>query len=219
MSFLDVLTDEERARLQATMGRRRFDRGEVIFHEGDPAGAVHIVEQGHVLLRLSTPLGDQVALTVVGPRESLGVSGLLAEERTRVVTAVAVGAVRTRTIPAAEFDRLRADIPAVDHHLVGMLASQQRHLMGFLLDSLFATADLRLLRCLDMLCDMMGEPDPAGGVRIAVSQEDLAIMAGTTRPTANRMLVAAQADGLVSLGRGRMTVLDREALARRAARR
>lgn len=219
MSFLDVLTEAERTPVEATMGRRRFTRGEVIFHEGDPAGAVHVVERGHVLLRLSTPLGDQVTLTVVGPREALGVSGLLAEERTRVVTAVAVGDVRTRTIPAAEFDRLRAEVPAVDHHLVGMLAGQQRHLMGFLLDSLFATTDLRLLRCLDMLCDMMGEPDADGGVRIGVSQEDLAIMAGTTRPTANRMLVAAQSDGLVSLGRGHMTVLDREELARRSARR
>jgi CRP-like cAMP-binding protein len=218
-SFLDVLPEEVHQRFRTTMGRRRFGRGEVLFHEGDPAGTVHVIESGHVLLRLSTPRGDQVTLTVVGPREAVGVSGLLTEARSRIVTAVAVGPVRTRTITADEFDRLRREVPAVDHHLVDMLAQQQLHLMGFLLDSLFATAEVRLLRCLDMLCDMVGQADPGGGVRLAISQEDLALMAGTTRPTANRMLTSTQEEGLVSLGRGRVTVLDREALARRAARR
>lgn len=218
MSFIDVLPDGERDRLRTTMGRRRFGRGEILFHEGDPVGAVHIIEKGHVLLRVSTPLGDLVTLTVLGPREALGVSGLLAEARSHIVTAVAVGPVRTRTIAASEFDRLRTLFPAVDHHLVDMLVGQQRHLMAFLLDSLFATAEVRLLRCLDMLCDMVGEANGDGGVRLAISQEDLALMAGTTRPTANRMLTAAQAEGLLTLGRGRVTVLDRQVLAAQAAR-
>jgi CRP/FNR family cyclic AMP-dependent transcriptional regulator len=41
-------------------------------------------------------------------------------------------------------------------------------------------------------------------------------MAGTTRPTANRVLRGAEQDGLIALGRGRITVLDRTGIEKRA---
>ena len=41
-------------------------------------------------------------------------------------------------------------------------------------------------------------------------------MAGTTRPTANRVLKQLEDDGIVSLSRGRTLVLDRARLDKRA---
>ena len=38
--------------------RRRFDRHEVVFHEGDPGDTVHLIARGRVALRVTTPLGD-----------------------------------------------------------------------------------------------------------------------------------------------------------------
>ena len=45
-----------------------------------------------------------------------------------------------------------------------------------------------------------------------MTQEDLATMAGTTRPTANRVLHAGVEAGYLRLGRGRIEVLDAAAL-------
>jgi CRP/FNR family transcriptional regulator, cyclic AMP receptor protein len=50
---------------------------------------------------------------------------------------------------------------------------------------------------------------------VALNQADLATFAGTTRSTANRVLRRAERRGIVELGRGRIRVVDREALATR----
>jgi CRP-like cAMP-binding protein len=49
---------------------------------------------------------------------------------------------------------------------------------------------------------------------ILLRQEDLATMAGTTRPTLNRVLRQDERAGIVDLGRGRIRVLDQGRLAR-----
>ena len=51
---------------------------------------------------------------------------------------------------------------------------------------------------------------------IPLTQEELAQLAGTTRPTANRVLRAAETAGVLKVARGRIEVLDAAAVARRA---
>jgi len=55
--------------------------------------------------------------------------------------------------------------------------------------------------------DDLGKATGAGPLRLT---------AGTTRPTANRVLKDAESEGLIALARGRVDVLDRAGLARRA---
>ena len=47
---------------------------------------------------------------------------------------------------------------------------------------------------------------------VPITQQDLAALAGTTRPTANRALQPLLDAGVVELGRGRIVVTDRAAL-------
>jgi CRP-like cAMP-binding protein len=49
-----------------------------------------------------------------------------------------------------------------------------------------------------------------------LTQDDIASLAGTSRPKANRVLKAAEDDGILSVRRSRIEVLDAEALERRA---
>ena len=53
---------------------------------------------------------------------------------------------------------------------------------------------------------------------IPLTQEDLAAMAGTSRATVNRVLREEERLGAVALERGRVTLLDPEALAGRCRR-
>ncbi|MFP5488114.1 MAG: cyclic nucleotide-binding domain-containing protein, partial [Acidimicrobiia bacterium] len=51
--------DPADARALLALGRRRrFRRGDIIFHEGDPAESLHLVDVGHVAVRMTTPSGD-----------------------------------------------------------------------------------------------------------------------------------------------------------------
>jgi CRP/FNR family cyclic AMP-dependent transcriptional regulator len=71
-----------------------------------------------------------------------------------------------------------------------------------------------MLRRLAELADVYAEGD---GV-IALTQEELAQIAGTSRATVNRVLRAQEERGTVTLRRGKTTIVDRELLRRNGPR-
>ena len=68
------------------------------------------------------------------------------------------------------------------------------------------------------LADRFGEPDD-GRIEIALplSQEELAAWAGASREAVSKALQLLRSLGIVETGRRRITVLDIDALRRRAA--
>ena len=212
-ALFDLLGDDERSSLRTAMHRRRFKRGEVIFHEGDPGESLHLIDKGHVAIRTTTPLGEVATLTVLGPTETFGEGALLAPDSRRTASAVAIEGAVTLSLNHSDFDALRVRNPAIERFLTDTLAAQVRRLSSHLTEALYTPVDTRVLRRLVVLSESYGTD---GGIVIPVTQEDLASMAGTTRPTANRVLKAAEADALVRVARGRIEVLDLAGLRRRA---
>lgn len=211
--LLDTLNDDDRRRLLSTTQRRRFAAGEVIFHEGDRGDSVFLIERGHVAIRVGTPLGDVATLTMLGPGSAFGELALLDGKERRSASAVALSATDTRVVDHAGFEALRRDHPPIERFLVELLAAQVRRLSELAVEAMFVPADTRVLRRLLSVANQFGHE---GGAVIELTQDDLASMAGTTRPTANRVLKRAEADGLLRLGRGRIEILDTDRLTQRA---
>lgn len=211
-SLFDLLQPDERRELLVASRRRKFRRGEVIFHEGDPGDSLHVIEKGHVAIRVTTSMGDVATLTVLGPDDAFGEGALLAPDSRRTASASAVESAETRSIVKDEFERIRRDHPAIERFLTQALAEQVRRLSGHLVEALYVPADKRVLRRVLALCASYGKGVET--VTIPVTQEDLAAMAGTTRPTANRVLKAVEEAGVLKVGRGRIEVIDQHQLAR-----
>jgi CRP/FNR family transcriptional regulator, cyclic AMP receptor protein len=210
--LLDAVPEEDVTRLLSIARRRQFARGEVVFHEQDPADTLHLVVKGRFAVRTSTTLGDTVVLAVLGPGEMFGEIALLDEPSTarRTATVAALEAAETRSVHRIDFDRLRREHPSTSEVLIQILAGQVRRLSAHLLDALYVSAEKRVLRRLLDLDRVYGP-----GAPIPLTQEDLASLAGTSRATVNRVLREEESRGAVQLGRGRTTVLDADALARR----
>jgi len=211
--LLTVLSEADRRNVLAITTRRRFAKGEVLFHEGDPGDTLHLIEKGHVAIRVSTALGDVATLTMLGPEDAFGEQALLTAESRRTASAIAMDAVDTRCLNRREFDALMRDHPEVHGALIELLAEQVRRLSDRLTEALFVAADVRVVRRVVELARVFGGEGP---VTIPVTQDDIAAMAGTTRPTANRALKACAETGALVIGRGRIEVLDLAALERRA---
>lgn len=212
-TFVSVVSREQSQWIDTISTRRRFKRGEVIFHEGDIGDTVHFVVSGHVSIRTTTPMGDVATLAVLGRDEFFGEQALLSPDHRRTATAVAVEHADTRSLRRDRFDQLRRAQPAVDKFLIEMLAAQVRRLSGQLQEALFAPAESRVLRrVLEMAQSYAGDSTPT---IVPLTQDDIATMAGTSRPTANRVLKAAEADGLLVVARGRIEVTDTQKLAGR----
>jgi CRP-like cAMP-binding protein len=209
-AVLAGLPPAERTQLLAAGRRRRFARGQVLFHEGDRADSLHLLAAGRVAVKVATPQGDTVILTVLGPGQVFGELALLASDPIRTASVTALEACETIALHRAQFDRLRATSPSVDRVLVAALSAQVARLSAHLLEVLFAPARARVLRRLLALAQEFD-----GGI-VRLTQEDLALMAGTTRPTVNEILRDAEREGTVRLGRGRIEVLDVARLAKRA---
>ena len=60
-------TEQEAARLLERARRRRFDAGEVVFHAGDPADTLHLIQSGRFAARVTTEFGDIATLTCSDP--------------------------------------------------------------------------------------------------------------------------------------------------------
>ena len=211
---LASLPPQERRGLVAGLRRRSYDRDEVIFHQGDPADTLHLIATGHVSVRVTLPGGEFVVVAIHGPGDVFGEIALVGSPHARGGTVVALERCETLSLGRDEFDRLRASYPGVDRFLVELLAARVERLNNQLLEALYVPAERRVLRRLLDLCELYTGDDQR--IVIPVTQEMLASLAGTTRPTANQVLRRLVANDIVSISRSQIVVLDRQSLRQRA---
>jgi CRP/FNR family transcriptional regulator, cyclic AMP receptor protein len=203
-AILAGVPEADQRRLLSIARRRTFSRREVVFHHGDPADSLHLVHSGRFAVRIQTPLGDTVMLSLLGPGETFGEIALLDGVGPRSATVVALEKAETRAIHKLDFDALVARHPGVADLLARALAARVRRLSELLLEAHYIPADTRVLRRISEF----------GGV-IALTQEELSNLAGTSRATVNRVVKDAQARGELDVKRGRIEVIDPDALAAR----
>ena len=215
--LLATLSDDERDRVLRAARPRLFAKGEVVFHEGDPGESVHLLKSGRLAVRVSTSSGDTATLSVLSPGDAFGELALLNASHERTATVVALEPSQTLALSRADFTALRRQYPGVEHLLVQLLARRVEDLSSSLLEALYVGVDRRVNRRLLELADTY-RGSAQGSVTIPITQDDLAGMAGATRPTVNQVLQRLAATNTVALGRGRIEVLDVEALRRRIAR-
>ena len=211
---LASLPPDERRTLAAGLRRRAYRRDEVIFHQGDPADTLHLIAAGHTGVRVTLPGGEFVVVAILGPGDAFGELALVGEPRPRSATLVALERCETLSLGRDEFERLRSAYPGVDRFLVDLLARRVDKLNNRLLEALFVPAERRVLRRLLDLCELY--PADGQGIVIPVTQETLASLAGTTRPTANQVLRRMVAGGMLTVSRSQIVVLDRAGLHQRA---
>jgi len=193
--------------------RRTFRRGEIVFHRDDPADSLHLIVRGRFGARVVTPLGDDILLDVMGPGQSFGELAVLQPGSRRSATVSALEDGETRSVFRDDFVQLEREHPGVKDVLLQLLAEQLRRASDRIVEAHYVDADTRVRRRLVELADAYRSAD--GEAVVPLTQEDVAAMAGTSRATVNRVLRDEQQQGAVELGRGRVIVLDREALERR----
>lgn len=212
--LLSPLSADDRAQVLAAARPRRFTRGEVVFHEGDPGESLHLVRSGRLAVRVSTIGGDTATLTVLSPGDAFGELALVGENNERTATVVALEPCETISLRRADFDALCRRHPGVEQLLVQILARRVDDLSRALLEALYVGVDRRVMRRLVRLADIYGPGSDTA--TIPITQDDLAGMAGTTRPTVNQVLQGLAASGALALGRGRIELRDVAALRRRS---
>ena len=81
------------------MRTRRHRAGEVIFHQGDPGDALHVIVDRVVKLVLPSPSGDEAILATLRRQAFFGELALL-DRRPQSMTAVALEPTEIIIVPA-----------------------------------------------------------------------------------------------------------------------
>ncbi|GAC1599528.1 MAG: Crp/Fnr family transcriptional regulator [Acidimicrobiales bacterium] len=204
------LTERTRDELLGMGRRRRYRRGEVIFHEGDVADTVHLIEAGHVASCAFTESGDTVTYRVLGPGEVFGLLSLESGTVRRYGTTLALDEAVTHVIDAGRMRERCLGDPAMGQILIDLLSGQIRSFAASLVEALFVPVDTRVLRRLAALSHLYGYGQ--AGTRIPLTQEAIAGLAGTSRATVSRVLKGLEDAKIVARGRSAVIVLDPEAL-------
>lgn len=198
--------------------RRRFRRGEVIFHQGDPGDALHVVMNGAVKIALQSAEGDEAIIATVREGDFFGELALLDGEA-RSATATAIEATETATLPRAVFHGLLDAHPDVRDALLTGLAGELRRLTGHAEELHFLDLAGRLAsRLVRLAADVAPAADGSVTLDWPYTQTDLAGMIGGTRQSVNRLMSTLIDEQLLRVDRDRLIVSDLEGLARRAAR-
>ena len=203
--ILRTLDEPQQREVLRAATRRKFRNGDTLFHQGDPGDSMHLLDRGHVAVKVAAPTGVTLTLDVRGPGSAFGEQALIDPDERRTASVVAIGAVETLMIRRGAFAELQQRHASVTLVLVEMLAAQVRRLSEQLLDAHSMGAEQRVVKRLGLLAE-----DFRDGVTatLPITQEELASLAGTTRPTANRALQPLVDDGTIQLGRGRIVIVD-----------
>jgi CRP-like cAMP-binding protein len=204
--MLDVLPEPGRDQVLRAARRRQFARGDTVLRQGDDASSLFIVETGHLAVRLLAPSGESAILTVMGPGEVLGEMAMLTTRHERTASVQAINDVTVRVLRAEDFDRLRRQHPEVNDFLLQVLTRRADRLSRLVIEAYHLPVDQRIARrLLEVGRLFVGERMP---VVLGLTQDEVAQLAGTTRPTANQVLKRLEGDGVVRLERGRVELHD-----------
>jgi CRP/FNR family cyclic AMP-dependent transcriptional regulator len=210
------LPEDGLAELTARMAHRRYRKGEVIFHEGDPGDALHLVLSGRVKIGRMSAAGDETIVTSIGPGESFGELVLL-DGAPRSATATALEPTETLVLGRPAFVSLVDGGHDFRWALLAGIAQHHRRLTDQLAEAHFLDLAGRLAH---QLVRLAGEAAPGQqrDVRLGrlYTQSELAAMIGGTRPRVNRLIGEFVETELIRIEPDDIVVVDTEALLRRA---
>ncbi|MFN8177864.1 MAG: Crp/Fnr family transcriptional regulator [bacterium] len=203
-------------RLDRTRVSHRYQRGQTLFYEGNPAGAVFCVGTAYAKVVRTAPHGRRHALSVAGPGDVLGLEAVLTGQPYAYGAEVlAEGVVcqleRTEILDLAEHH------PAFRRAAIQLLADTLRQSQGERAQLAGGDVRERTAHVLLTLATRFGEwSNGRLQLYLELSREDLAEMIGVAVETAIRQLSELRRRGILSTTGRCIVVEDPERLARLA---
>jgi CRP/FNR family cyclic AMP-dependent transcriptional regulator len=197
-------------RISALSIRRSYSNGAIVFSQADPGDALYGVVTGKIRISASSTSGREMFLNIMEPGDTFGEIALL-DGRHRTATASAIAQSELILITRDNFLELLKREPQLVNHVVQLLCERIRWTSGLAEESALLSVPERLARRLLSLGQLHGHETP-NGVELSISQEDVARFLGLSRQAVNQYLQNWKANGWLTLGRGKIILIDEPAL-------
>lgn len=202
---LDVSTLQQVA---SSLRRRICGPGQVIATEGTPSQALYVVAEGTVRASQLSLEGREHVLAYLGPGECFDLAACINGGDHLATLEASTDAVLYE-LPRDRFELLMRTSPFFSLAVARQLAYNERRLTAKIKDLALYSVRARLARFLLTFA----EKSPA---QRRWTQETIAAHIGTVRDVVGRTLRAFEEEGIIRRERGRMIVMNRQALEREA---
>ena len=203
------LSAEQLTVLASKMRPVSFRRGAVIFLKDDQGDTLYVIRRGRVRISVANADGKALIINIYGPGEVFGEMSVF-DGLPRSAVAVATEGVEALELSRADFTALLREMPELAPSIIALLSQRLRYttdqtaILG--LAGAYERVAFKLLQ--------LAQENGGGPVTINLSQQDLASMLGLTREWLNKVLNIFVDQRVVELTRGRIRLIDPEALRR-----
>ena len=189
--------------ISGSMSLRRYNRGEVLFWEGDACAGLHIIEQGSVKLFRISPQGRQHIVRVLQEGDTCNEVPVF-DGGTNPVNVEALEETTVWVVESAAVRALMSKDPEFMQKTIENLAQMMRHLVKMASEMAFFQVTNRLARLIGEIPaqDLNG----SGGMRW--TQDQLAARLGTVREVVARSLRELERSGAIEVENRRIIVKD-----------
>ena len=213
LPVLSGLSDRDLEKLIDLFNERQYAKDDYIFLEGEAPEALYVVKSGKVKVLRHSPDGKDVVLRVAGPGQMLGTVATF-DGSGYPGTAQAIEECSLLVVGRNDCLTLVTRFPVFALAVIADMGVRLRSSAEQIRSLAVERVEQRIARVLLKLAETSGSDTPEGRViEMPLTRQDVADMTGTTVETAIRVMSKFRRNGLIRTRRGKVVLLDAEALA------
>jgi len=206
LTVFQDLTTREMEDLNRITTMSTVSKGRVFYRPEEPGEVLFILKEGQVQLYRISPEGKKLVITTLGPHTLFGEMALLGTKMHNTF-AEAVDDCLICVMSRTDLERLILSKPQVALRVLEITGKRLREAEERLENMAFKGIPARLA---SLLLRLSAERDTLEIV--GLTHQDLAESVGTYRETATQVLNDLKSQGLIEIGRKRISILDHDRL-------
>jgi len=206
LPYFNSFGDAAMERIGRDAAEMSFDRGQVIFLEGEPCRGMYVVRTGRVRVFKTSAEGREQVLFIARDGDSFNDVPVF-DGGPNPASAAALDPAVVYLVPRQTLLGLIEGCPAA-RAVIALFAARLRHLTAVVEDLSFRSVLSRLAR---LLLEAAGKENGPAPLR-QMTQDEMAAMVGTVRDVIGRALRQLESAGAIRLERHRILVVSPEKL-------
>lgn len=207
LPFWNQLTKEQKQQFLDKSQLKSFEMGETMHAEHKNCSGLFLIKTGQVRAFIVSESGKEITLyRLLEGDLCLFSASCMMKNITFDVYVEAEKDSMCYLIPTKEFERLSKECMPVLEYTNELLASRFSDVMWIMEQVVFQSFDKRLANFL------LEQSNMEGALTFSITQEKIARHLGSAREVVSRMMKYFAEEGMISLTRGKITILDYEKL-------
>ncbi|OQY36061.1 MAG: hypothetical protein B6I38_00530 [Anaerolineaceae bacterium 4572_5.1] len=199
---------------------RKWAKGEIIFHQGDPSTELYVVYKGKVRIFKNSLSGKETSIVIFSEKSIIGEFAMI-DGIERSATAKAVGSCELLVISKGDLMKWMEELFPLAKGMMRLVVSKARWTAAYAEIMAQYSVDGRFLSLMLLYKERLGREIEAAKkyeLDLGLNQEELATLIGVRREWLNRRLIEWRKQDLLEHKRGKITILNLDAVKREQAR-